>query len=45
MAKVKFTAGRVDGFKCESGKSQSFLWDTEAPGLGLRATANGAKAY
>jgi len=45
MAKVKFTAGRVDGFRCEGGKSQSFLWDAAAPGLGLRATANGAKAY
>jgi integrase len=45
MAKVKFTAGRVDGFQCEDGKSQSFLWDSAAPGLGLRATANGAKSY
>ena len=45
MAKVKFTAGRVDGFRCEVGKSQSFLWDAAAPGLGLRATANGAKSY
>jgi integrase len=45
MAKVKFTAGRVNGFKCEEGKSQSFLWDSDAPGLGLRATANGAKSY
>ena len=45
MAKVKFTAGRVNGFKCEDGKNQSFLWDSEAPGLGLRATANGAKSY
>lgn len=45
MAKVKFTAGRVDGFECEVGKSQSFLWDATAPGLGLRVTANGAKAY
>lgn len=43
MAKVKFTAGRVDGFRCTDGKSQSFLWDTEAPGLGLRATAIGDK--
>ncbi len=42
---VNFTAGRVDGFKCEPGKSQSFLWDTAAPGLALRATANGAKSY
>lgn len=45
MAKVNFTAGRVDGFKCETGKSQSFLWDTAAPGLGLRTTANGSKSY
>jgi len=45
MAKIKFTAGRIDGFRCEEGKSQSFLWDAAAPGLGLRATANGAKSY
>jgi hypothetical protein len=41
MAKVKFTAGRVDGFQCEDGKNQSFLWDSISPGLGLRATAKG----
>jgi len=45
MAKVKFTAGRVDSFQCEFGKNQSFLWDTTAPGLGLRVTANGARSY
>jgi len=45
MSKVKFTAGRVAGHECEVGKKQSFLWDTDAPGLGLRATATGAKAY
>lgn len=45
MKKVKFTAGRVEEFACESGKSQSFLWDTASPGLGLRVTANGAKSY
>ena len=45
MAKIKFTAGRVDGYACAKGKDQSFLWDSVAPGLGLRATANGAKAY
>jgi integrase len=44
MAKVKLTAGRVDGFQCEAGKSQSFLWDAAAPGLAVRATA-GAKAF
>ena len=45
MSKVKLTAGRINGFQCEAGKSQSFLWDTDAPGLGLRATATGAKSY
>jgi integrase len=45
MAKVKFTAGRVDGFQCESGKSASFFWDSVAPGLGLRAASSGGKSY
>lgn len=45
MAKVNFTAGRIADFNCEIGKNQSFLWDTAAPGLGLRVTANGAKSY
>lgn len=38
MAKVKFTAGRVEDHKCANDKPQAFIWDTEAPGLGLRAT-------
>ncbi|MDR6409731.1 UNVERIFIED_ORG: integrase [Burkholderia sp. 1595] len=45
MAKVNFTAARVERHKCPAGKSQSFLWDSKAPGLGLRATVNGAKSY
>lgn len=45
MAKVKFSSSKVEGFKCEDGKSQSFLWDATAPGLGLRAAANGNKSY
>ena len=45
MAKVNFTAGRIADFKCSPTKSQSFLWDTTAPGLGLRATSKGAKSY
>jgi integrase len=45
MTKARFAAGRIDDFECEDGKSQSFLWDTVSPGLGLRATANGAKSY
>jgi integrase len=45
MAKVKFTAGRVEAFNCESDKRPSFLWDSVAPGLGLRATQSGSKSY
>ncbi|MFM0025334.1 integrase family protein [Paraburkholderia madseniana] len=45
MAKVNFTAARVEAHRCAEGKSQSFLWDSKTPGLGLRATAGGAKAY
>ncbi|CAB3803526.1 tyrosine-type recombinase/integrase [Pararobbsia alpina] len=45
MAKVNFTAARVEAHRCAEGKSQSFLWDSKTPGLGLRATTGGAKAY
>lgn len=45
MARLKFTAAEIAAHACEAGKSQSFIWDTEAPGLGLRATANGAKSF
>ncbi|WP_034294475.1 integrase family protein [Herbaspirillum sp. RV1423] len=45
MAKINFTASRVEAFQCASGKSQEFLWDSKTPGLGLRATLSGAKAY
>lgn len=45
MAKVKFTAGRVADFKCTTGKLPSFLWDTDAPGLGLRASPGGTNVY
>ena len=45
MAKVKFTAPKVLGFKCPAAKAQAFLWDATAPGLGLRATRAGKPAY
>nr|WP_315236356.1 site-specific integrase [uncultured Limnohabitans sp.] len=45
MAKVAFTAGRVAGFKCPTDKAQAFLWDSTAPGLGLRTTPAGAPAF
>lgn len=44
MARIKLTAGRVTGFICTAG-SQSFLWDTESPGLAVRATVAGSKSY
>lgn len=43
MARTKLTAGRIRDFACPPGKAQAFLWDSEAPGLAVRATA-GAKA-
>jgi len=45
MEKVSFTAARVARFACPAGKAQAFLWDTDAPGLGLRVTSNGAPTY
>ncbi len=45
MAKVKFTAGRVAGFKCDAGKAQGFLWCVDVPGLAVRSTEGGAKSY
>lgn len=45
MAKVKFTAGRVESFACASDRIPSFFWDAVAPGLGLRVTPAGAKSY
>lgn len=41
MAKVKLTAPKVEAFTCPASKGQVFLWDSEAPGLGLRATPGG----
>jgi integrase len=39
MARVKLTAGRIRDFECPTDKEQVFLWDSEVPGLGVRATA------
>jgi integrase len=43
MARVRLTAGRIRDFTTT--KTQEFLWDSETPGLAVRATANGAKSY
>ena len=40
--RVKLTAGRIREFKCREGKDQDFLWDTDAPWLAVRSTANSA---
>ena len=43
--KENFTAGRVAGYQCESGKEQAIYRDAKTPGLALRVTAAGAKSY
>lgn len=43
--RVNFTAGRVSAFTCPPDKPQVFMWDSGAPGLGLRATPAGTAAY
>lgn len=45
MARVRLTQTRIDDFQCEAGSSQSFLWDSESPGLALRATPTGRKTF
>jgi integrase len=45
MAKQRFTAPRLEAFNCPDGKAQAFLWDSIAPGLGYRVTANGSRAF
>lgn len=35
--KLKLTEAVVSKFKCPAGERQAFLWDTEQPGLGVRA--------
>ena len=45
MARVNLTPSRISEYRCESGKTQSFLWDARASCLALRATTSGAKAF
>lgn len=44
MARIKLTAGRIRDFECPTDKAQVFLWDSDAPGLAVRATPS-TKAY
>ena len=41
MARVKLTAGRIRDFTTD--KAQAFLWDSDTPGLAVRATAPSAR--
>lgn len=43
MAKIKFTVGRVTGFKCPDDVAQAFLWCDEVPGLAVRATPGSSR--
>lgn len=43
--RTNFTAGRVAAFACPEGKSQDFLWDAKAAGLGLRVTRGGGRSF
>lgn len=43
MARINLTAGKIRDFATD--KAQAFKWDTEAPGLAIRATASGNKAF
>lgn len=45
MERVRLTNERITDFTCPTEKQQSFLWDTEAPGLAVRITASGAKSF
>jgi integrase len=44
MAKINFTKGRIENFSCTEG-GQNFFWDSVVPGLGVRVTAGGTRAF
>ncbi|SIT36547.1 putative prophage CP4-6 integrase [Paraburkholderia ribeironis] len=43
--RIKFTAKEVQSRPCKPGHKSSFYYDSEAPGLGLRVSAGGARTY
>ena len=45
MATFKFTIERITEIACPTGKATCYDYDTEAPGLGLRTSATGGKAF
>ena len=44
-ARQNLTAGTIERLACPAGKEQAFMRDSEAPGLRVRVTAAGAKAF
>lgn len=45
MATFKFTIDRIAELTCDPGKPVVYHYDSDAPGLGIRVTATGAKSY
>jgi len=45
MERIRLTLERITAFTCPPEKQQAFLWDTEAPGLAVRATTSGNKSF
>ena len=45
MTTLKLTGAKVDKAKPEPGRAQTFIWDSATPGLALRITQTGGKAY
>ena len=43
--KISFTAPKIKSLVCAQGKSQTILWDSKTPGLGIRITPSGKKAF
>jgi integrase len=44
LERVYMTSGRITSFACPSDRSQAFLWDSEVPGLAVRATPPGKRS-
>jgi integrase len=45
MKHANFSVKRVNNFRAEPGKRQTFFWDGYAPGLGVRITKAGTKSF
>lgn len=43
LERVNLTSGRITSFACPPDKPQAFLWDSEVPGLAVRATPPGKR--